>query len=289
MHTEMWEHAAVQGTSPCCVSEAPTSLDRARADWPVATSERVALPIPSLSLLACLMRSPIKTSPACVVITAGGTRRIARSCSVHRQSFYGAKKQGYAIAEAARRHGASVTLIATIVRDHHPAITRVDVQNSSANVRRRRCHPATADIVVMTAAVADFRPTTVATSKIKKGSGVPQIQLERTIDILAAIGADPLPQQVLVGFAAETDDLLENAQRKLEAKGADFIVANDVSAAGAGFAHDTNQVTILRRGGQPIGLPLGSKSSVANALLDVVSDHIRSNGAPGTGATESLL
>ncbi len=108
----------------------------------------------------------------------------------------------------------------------------------------------TADVIVMAAAVADFRPVAPAAGKIKKHEGVPQIVLEPTPDILAGLGERKPAGQVLVGFAAETSDLLANAEGKLERKNLDLIVANDVSAPGVGFQHDTNAVTLVRPGGQ---------------------------------------
>jgi phosphopantothenoylcysteine decarboxylase/phosphopantothenate--cysteine ligase len=127
-----------------------------------------------------------------------------------------------------------------------------------------------ADVVVMAAAVADFRPASVASGKIKKHGGIPEILLERTPDILAGLGAAKRPGQVLVGFAAETDDLLANAAAKLEAKRLDLIVANDVSAPGVGFGHDTNAVTLLRPGVEPVEIDLRDKRAIAAAILDAV-------------------
>ena len=108
----------------------------------------------------------------------------------------------------------------------------------------------TSDVVVMAAAVADFRPKVAEVGKIKKDSGVPEIVLEPTPDILAALGARKRPGQILVGFAAETSDLLANAEMKLRRKNLDLIVANDVSAPDVGFQHDTNAVTLLRADGR---------------------------------------
>src|SRR5205823_3636807 len=114
------------------------------------------------------------------------------------------------------------------------------------------------DVVVMAAAVADFRPVAPAERKLKKDVGIPEIVLEPTADILAAIGARKRPGQTIVGFAAETDDVLANAQRKLERKNADLIVANDVAAPGAGFEHDTNEVVIVSAAGAE-RVPLSDK------------------------------
>jgi phosphopantothenoylcysteine decarboxylase/phosphopantothenate--cysteine ligase len=127
----------------------------------------------------------------------------------------------------------------------------------------------------MAAAVADFRPASAAERKIKKGAGVPEIVLVPTTDILAALGARRHPGQTIVGFAAETDDVVANARDKLTRKGADLIVANDVSAAGVGFEHDTNAVTIVSST-TTVPVPLSDKRAVASAVLDAVINH-RSN------------
>jgi phosphopantothenoylcysteine decarboxylase/phosphopantothenate--cysteine ligase len=129
-----------------------------------------------------------------------------------------------------------------------------------------------ADIVVMAAAVADFRPVEVADNKLKKRDGVPQIVLEPTVDILAALGAAKPANQTLVGFAAETTDVAENATAKLRQKNADLLVANDVSAPGVGFEHETNAVTIFTSGGR-LDIGLRSKGEIAHAILDAVISH----------------
>jgi phosphopantothenoylcysteine decarboxylase / phosphopantothenate---cysteine ligase len=131
---------------------------------------------------------------------------------------------------------------------------------------------ATADVVVKAAAVADFRPASVATSKVKKEAGVPIIELVRTPDILAELGASRAPGQppLLVGFAAETDDVEANGRAKLARKRADLLVVNDVSAADAGFEVDTNRVVILGRDGSRVEVPLADKDVVADRILDEV-------------------
>jgi phosphopantothenoylcysteine decarboxylase/phosphopantothenate--cysteine ligase len=129
------------------------------------------------------------------------------------------------------------------------------------------------DVVVMAAAVADFRPAQTAARKIKKGDGVPEVVLEPTADILAALGQRKRPGQTIVGFAAETHDVRENAAEKLARKGADLIVANDVSAAGAGFEHETNAVTIVSTSGPDQTVALTDKRAVARAVLDAVIQH----------------
>jgi phosphopantothenoylcysteine decarboxylase/phosphopantothenate--cysteine ligase len=135
-----------------------------------------------------------------------------------------------------------------------------------------------ADVIVMAAAVADFRPKAVASEKLKKAEGIPEIVLEPTTDILAALGASRRPGQILVGFAAETgrpgtarEDVLHYARSKLASKGADLIVANDVAAPDTGFSHDTNAVIIVGSDGTEVDVPLTSKQQVARAVVDAIS------------------
>jgi phosphopantothenoylcysteine decarboxylase/phosphopantothenate--cysteine ligase len=129
----------------------------------------------------------------------------------------------------------------------------------------------------MAAAVADFRPVTVATDKIKKETGPSEILLEPTVDILAGLGRGRVDGQVLVGFAAETSDLRQNAAAKMVAKGIDLMVANDVSAPGVGFDHETNAVVILDADGGAREVPLADKRVVAGAVLDAALTVYRTN------------
>ena len=129
-------------------------------------------------------------------------------------------------------------------------------------------------MVWIAAAVADFRPVTSAGSKLKKRDGIPQIVLEPTVDILAELGERKAAGQVLVGFAAETDALLDNAREKLVRKGADLLVANDVSEPGAGFEHATNHVFIISAT-EVLEVPMADKSVVADRILDAVADRLR--------------
>jgi phosphopantothenoylcysteine decarboxylase/phosphopantothenate--cysteine ligase len=126
------------------------------------------------------------------------------------------------------------------------------------------------DVIVMAAAVADFRPKAPSDRKAKKEEGPPEIVLEPTHDFLVDLGRAKPAGQVLVGFAAETDDLRANAQGKLERKRLDLIVGNDVSAPGVGFEHDTNEVILLRADGTVEDVPLSDKREVARAVLDAV-------------------
>ncbi len=126
-------------------------------------------------------------------------------------------------------------------------------------------------MVVMAAAVADFRPKVAATEKLRKQDGVPDLVLEPTVDILAELGRLRREGQVLVGFSAETGATLDRAHQKMASKGVDIMVSNDVTAPGAGFDHDTNSVTILVRDGGAGAVVAGAKSTVAHAVLDTVA------------------
>ena len=131
-----------------------------------------------------------------------------------------------------------------------------------------------ADVVIMAAAVADFRPKVAAGEKLKKQDGVPEVVLEPTTDILAALGRRKRAGQILVGFAAETSATRERAAEKLRAKDVDLMVANDVSAPGVGFEHDTNAVVMLGADGAEHNVPLADKRDVAGAVLDAVARRL---------------
>ncbi len=135
------------------------------------------------------------------------------------------------------------------------------------------------EVVVMAAAVADFRPKAPHGSKLSKSDGVPELLLEATPDILGELGRRRTAGQVLVGFAAETEQVGERARAKLRAKGVDLIVANDVSAPGAGFDHDTNEVTIFGADGGETRVPMTGKEVVADAILDRVCALLAENEA----------
>ena len=128
------------------------------------------------------------------------------------------------------------------------------------------------DWIFMSAAVADFRPKKVASQKIKKEEVIPEILLEPTVDILKALDKAKKRNQLIIGFAAETKNLVENASKKLESKNLDFIVANDVSAPGVGFGYDTNSVSIIDRNGASTEISLCDKREIARNIVDIVSE-----------------
>jgi phosphopantothenoylcysteine decarboxylase / phosphopantothenate---cysteine ligase len=269
MHTEMWEHPAVQENIATLVRRGvvivePESGRLAGGD--VGTG-RLAAPERVVAAVETVV-GPNDLAGARVVITAGGTREAIDPVRVITNRSTG--KQGYALAEAARARGAQVTLVTCSER---PAPVGVDVVEAESTLDLQAVVmplAETADVVIMAAAVSDFRPASPAAHKLKKEAGAGPIELERTHDFLVDLGERKPKGQVLVGFAAETEALEANAVAKLTRKRLDLIVANDVSAPGAGFAHDTNEVLLLGADGQRSHVALASKRAIADAVLDRV-------------------
>lgn len=190
-------------------------------------------------------------------------------------------KMGYALARLARRRGADVTLISGPTSlEPLRGVRTVPVVSAREMEQAVLSEAATADVVIMAAAVGDFRPADSSRHKIKRGRADLELRLVPNPDILARLGALTGPR-LLVGFAAETRDLVANARRKLQAKGVHLMIANDVTAEGAGFDVDTNIVTILDRGGRVERLTKMSKEDVAAAILDRVVDLHRVRESSG--------
>ena len=179
-------------------------------------------------------------------------------------------KMGYAIARAAARRGAEVTLVSGPVSLAAPKyVSLVPIRSAQEMFEAVMAAALRADIVIKAAAVADYRPAAVADNKLKKKDGELSIPLERTKDILAALGESKRPGQFLCGFSMETENMLENSRKKLEKKHLDLIAANNVKVAGAGFAVDTNVLTLIAPDDMK-ELPLLSKDAAADALLDEI-------------------
>lgn len=304
MHTEMWEHPATRDNVATLQARGvhfvlPDSGELAGGDVgagrladPMAIADRVGEllaapanagsddypPVEVASSDAATIVAP-GAQPAggphdlagmTVLVSAGGTRE-----AIDPVRFIGNRssgKQGHAIAHAALDRGAHVQLVTTVPGDPSltgTAIEVLPVESAQQMHDAMLAHAPLADVVVMCAAVADFRPVECAHNKLKRRDGLPQIELEPTPNILRAIVEERRPGQVVVGFAAETDHLRDNALEKLDGSGADLIVANDVSRADAGFEHDTNAVTIHRTSSSiPIDVPVGHKRHVAERVLD---------------------
>ena len=208
-----------------------------------------------------------------VIITAGGTSEPIDPVRVITNRSSG--KQGYALAQAALDMGSDVTLITTTNNLPKPAgASMVHVDTAHEMLDAVLKHSADADLLIMAAAVADFRPFRTASEKIKKEAGVPTITLEKTEDILAEVARkrehSGFPRRV-IGFAAESESLIENAKRKIKQKRLDMIAANDISASDSGFEVDTNRVVLLFPDGASQDLGLQSKLETAWSILDTAS------------------
>ncbi len=268
MHTEMWEHQAVQENIKTLrergvVIVEPEEGILAGGDVGRGRLAGVESIISSVELM--LTKKDLKNLK--ILITAGGTREPIDPVRYITNKSSG--KQGYALAQAAYMRGADVTLV-TSVPDHVPlgvdvlcAQTAKDMEDL---VMRNQGE---FDVIIMAAAIADFRPAEVSDHKIKKTKGIKSLELEKTHDFLIDLGQGKRPGQTIVGFAAETEDLERNAIEKLKKKNLNLIVANNVSLPDVGFSHDTNEVTIISEDSKWT-LPLSEKRIIADGILDAV-------------------
>ncbi|MBI3173588.1 MAG: bifunctional phosphopantothenoylcysteine decarboxylase/phosphopantothenate--cysteine ligase CoaBC [Chloroflexi bacterium] len=241
---------------------------------------RMSEPAEVLGRIRMALGKKEKLADKKIVVTAGGTQEPLDPVRVLTNHSSG--KQGYALAQAALDLGADVCLISTPTALTVPVGARlVPVRTAEEMKNAVLAECADADALVMAAAVADFRPKHVAADKMKKRDGIPQIELEAAPDILKAVagfrlalseaeGSKKRPRVVL-GFAAESRDLLDNASEKLKSKNLDLIVANDISTVDAGFGAETNRVTLLFADGRKESLPLMDKSEVAEVILRTVA------------------
>ncbi|WP_420450387.1 bifunctional phosphopantothenoylcysteine decarboxylase/phosphopantothenate--cysteine ligase CoaBC [Ilumatobacter sp.] len=269
MHTEMWEHPSVVDNVAVLRERGVHVVDpeSGRLAGGDVGAGRLADPSVIVAEVERVL-GPGDLDGTTVVVTAGGTREPIDAVRVIANRSSG--KQGYAVAAEAAARGAHVVLVSTVELAAPVGVEVVAVETAEEMrdaVTQRR---ATSDVVVMAAAVADFRPVAAAGGKIKKDDGVPEIVLEATPDILRGLGEDKPDGQVLVGFAAETDDLRANALAKLTRKNLDLIVANDVGAPHVGFSHDTNAVTLLRPDADPVEIDLASKREIARAVINTI-------------------
>ena len=282
MHTEMWEHPSVVDNVAVLRERGVHVVEpeTGRLAGGDVGAGRLADPA-TIVAAAERVLGPRDLEGLHVVVTAGGTREPIDAVRVVANRSSG--KQGHAIAAEAAARGARVSLVTTVSLPVAPGVERTPVETAAELADAVGALAPGADVVVMAAAVADFRPVRSAAGKLKKRDGVPVVTLEPTPDILAGLGEAKPPGQVLVGFAAETDDLVANARDKLERKRLDLIVANDVAAPGVGFAHDTNAVTLLRPDAAPVEIELASKRDVARAVIDTIAE-IRASTRSETGA-----
>jgi phosphopantothenoylcysteine decarboxylase/phosphopantothenate--cysteine ligase len=268
MHTEMWEHPAVRDNLSVLRGRGVVVVppEEGRLAGGDVGAGRLAEPATIAARVLELLAGGGDLAGVTVAVSAGGTREPLDPVRYLTNRSSG--KQGHALAEAAARRGASVTLVTASALPVPPGVAGVRVETAAEMEAAMAEAAAGADVVVMAAAVADFRPKVQADRKLHD---LPELVLEPTPDILAGLVARRRPGQVLVGFAAETDDVLARGRGKLRRKGVDLLVVNDVTAPGAGFDHDTNAVTVLDAAGGAAEVPLTSKAAVADAVLDRVA------------------
>lgn len=275
MHTEMWEHPAVQENIAVLRRRGVNVLEpeTGRLAGGDIGAGRLADPQRIFDEIVQLL-TPGDLYGTQIVVTAGGTREPIDAVRVIANRSSG--KQGYAIAAEACARGAKVTLISTVDLDVPYGVTVINVETAQQMQDAVVQCFEHADVVVMAAAVADMRPSVASLAKMKKNpatgviDGLESIALEATPDILAGLGSIKRAGQVLVGFAAETENLVAHAQAKLQRKNADLIVANNVADDGVGFGHETNAVTLVSRGADPVEIGLTDKRSIAKSVLDAV-------------------
>ncbi|RKT18960.1 phosphopantothenate-cysteine ligase /phosphopantothenoylcysteine decarboxylase [Streptomyces sp. 1114.5] len=285
MHTEMWEHPATRDNVATLRRRGVIVLEPAVGRLTGKDTGKGRLPEPSAIFDAC--RAVLRRGGAVatdlagrhVVVSAGGTRE-----PLDPVRFLGNRssgKQGYALAVTAAARGARVTLLSANAELPDPA--GVDVVHVSTALELREAAlkaAADADAVVMAAAVADFRPAEYATGKIKKVEGIEPapVALVRNPDILAELSAHrPRSGQLVVGFAAETDDVLANGRAKLARKGCDLLVVNEVGN-GKAFGTDVNEAVVLGSDGSETAVPVGPKEVLADVVWDLVAKRLETGG-----------
>jgi phosphopantothenoylcysteine decarboxylase / phosphopantothenate---cysteine ligase len=283
MHTEMWNHPATTANVATLRSRGAIVIEPAvgRLTGPDSGVGRLPEPAEIAEVARRVLsrgRDGLRPDLAGrrVVVSAGGTRE-----ALDPVRFLGNRssgRQGYALAMTAIARGAEVTLVSANVTLADPAGAKVVRVGSADELRSAVLDAAAdADAVVMAAAVADFRPVTISTSKIKKSDADPAaVELTRNADVLAELGRLDRPRraaQVIVGFAAETDDVLANGRVKLASKGADLLVVNEVGAT-KGFDVAENAATILGADGTAVDVPAGPKPALADVVWDLVAARL---------------
>ncbi|MGE0103417.1 MAG: bifunctional phosphopantothenoylcysteine decarboxylase/phosphopantothenate--cysteine ligase CoaBC [Blastocatellales bacterium] len=276
MNVEMWNHPATQANLQALRARGDRFVEPGvgyQACGEVGVG-RLAEPDEIVAHALRILRPETDLSGQRILITAGPT--VEDIDPVRFITNRSSGKMGYALAEAARDRGASVTLISGPVRIPPPAgIETVSVRSTRQMYDAVMSRIGDSTVFIGCAAVADFRPVTLADQKIKKeGRRSITLELETTEDIIGAVARDSHPRLV-VGFAAESQSLIDNAATKLREKGLDLIVANDITRADAGFDVETNAATILRRDGSRLELPLQAKRDLADRVLDEIVNLLK--------------
>lgn len=270
MNSNMWRHPATQANMQTLIARGAKTVGPGVGRLACGDDDvgRMAEPQEIVEALDALLNAKRDLEGVRVMVTAGPT--MERIDPVRYITNRSTGKMGYAIAEAARDRGAEVALVSGPVNLAAPkGVELVSIQSSADLCAAVLARGEWADVVIQAAAPADFTPETTAASKIKKTGEGMTLRLKNTTDIAAELGKRKHPGQVLVAFAAETDDMIENARGKLSKKNADMVVANDVSRTDAGFGVDTNAVTLITAQGET-ALPLMRKRDAADGILDAV-------------------
>ena len=274
MNTKMYENPVTQDNLSTLRRYGWEVAEPASGHLACGTEGKGRLPEPEELLELCL-HAIAREKDLCgkrVLVTAGPTREALDPVRYLTNRSSG--RMGYAIARAAARRGAQVTLVSGPTALPKPGYMEVvDVESAAEMYEAVTSRASEMDIIIKAAAVADYRPETVADNKIKKKDGDLSIPLERTQDILAALGQHKKPGQFLCGFSMETENLIENSRRKLTKKNLDMVAANNVKVAGAGFGVETNVLTLITAEGER-ELPLMSKDEAADKLLDEIRKRL---------------
>ena len=274
MNTTMWEHPATQRNLQQLRGDGVYIMEPDAGEMACGTigpgrlSEPERIVAAALEILSSTGSARDLTGER-FLITVGATRE--EIDPVRFISNRSSGRMGYALAEAAARRGGDVTVVAGITTVNPPAGVRVveamSAEEMSQAVARERSN---ASVFIGAAAIADYRPAQRADQKIKKSKDSITLTLERTTDVLSEVAASRANGMLVIGFAAETENVLDNAREKLRSKNLDAIVANDVSRADSGFDSVTNAITIVTRDNNAVELPLMSKSEAADRILDVI-------------------
>ncbi len=274
MNTQMYENPITQDNQDICRRYGMHVVEPASGYLACGDTGAGKMPEPELLIEYIMQELAFEKDMAGkkVLVTAGPTREAIDP--VRYITNHSTGKMGYAIAQAAARRGAEVTLVSGPVNLKAPlGVKLVPVTSAGEMFQAVTEASSSQDVIIKAAAVADYRPKYVGTEKTKKKDGDMNLEMERTDDILAWLGTHRQPGQVLCGFSMETENMLENSQAKLEKKHVDMIVANNLKTAGAGFGTDTNVVTIITKEGAE-ELAMMTKEQVAHQLLNRIMDRL---------------
>jgi phosphopantothenoylcysteine decarboxylase/phosphopantothenate--cysteine ligase len=293
MHAEMWEHSAVQDNVALLRRRGASVLEPEEGRLAGGDMGKGRLPAPEAivaaaeGLFGASRRGPLAGARA--VVSAGGTREPIDPVRYIGNRSSG--KQGYEVAAELLRRGAQVTLVSSASLAAPSGATLVAVETAGEMAEAVLGAASDADVVVMAAAVADYRPAAAAGRKLKKSAAPLSVELVPTVDILSELGSHRRPGQVLVGFAAETArgaELAELGRAKLEAKGSDLIVANEVGRPDAGFGSDYSSAFIVSREGS-VEVGLVAKRSLARSLVDAIEGALAANRPPQLQNSKTAL